>query len=259
MDQTIDIVIIGAGNVASHLSKSFHEKGHRIVQILGRNKENAKELADQFKCDYITVPHDVNPNADLYMMCVPDTVIPKLAKKLPLLKGILAHTSGGTPLDVISKVNNRCGVFYPFQTFTKGRVIPLTNVPFCIEASSPEVLRELFDLAQSLGAKPLEMDFETRRWLHLAGVFSCNFVNHMLAISKLLSDEKKFPFDVLKPLVFETIKKGMEGNPIASQTGPAVRGDSETIRSHAAMLTTLDEDLRDLYMSLSSSIWNFKQ
>ena len=95
--------------------------------------------------------------------------------------------------------------------------------------------------------------------LHLAGVFSCNFVNHMLAISQMLAEENEFDFKLLKPLVVETIEKALAGNPLDSQTGPAVRGDSETIKKHVALLSRIDDDLRDLYLALSTSILNLKQ
>jgi predicted short-subunit dehydrogenase-like oxidoreductase (DUF2520 family) len=102
------------------------------------------------------------------------------------------------------------------------------------------------------------MDAETRKWLHLSGVFSCNFVNHMLAIGQLIAEDNNFEFTLLKPLVLETVQKAMELGPIASQTGPAIRGDSETIKKHVAMLSNVSDDLRELYMSLSSSIWQLE-
>ncbi|PKP34545.1 MAG: DUF2520 domain-containing protein, partial [Bacteroidetes bacterium HGW-Bacteroidetes-15] len=181
-----------------------------------------------------------------------------LAKLLPKLKGIVVHTSGSTPFSVFSETSDNYGVLYPFQTFSKARAISLVDVPFCIEASSGEVSKILFKLAKSLGAKPIEMDSETRQWLHLSGVFSCNFVNHMLTIAQLIAEEKGFSFDLLKPLIKETFAKALEGSPFNSQTGPAMRGDAETIKKHIALLSDIDDDIRELYTNLSSSIWNLQ-
>ncbi len=170
----------------------------------------------------------------------------------------MVHTSGSTPFSVFSETSDNYGVLYPFQTFSKARAISLVDVPFCIEASSGEVSKILFKLAKSLGAKPIEMDSETRQWLHLSGVFSCNFVNHMLTIAQLIAEEKGFSFDLLKPLIKETFAKALEGSPFNSQTGPAMRGDAETIKKHIALLSDIDDDIRELYTNLSSSIWNLQ-
>ncbi len=255
----LDIVIIGAGNVAFHLSRALQVNGHRIVQVLGRSTKNARELASLLNCEYITNVQEINANAHLYILCVPDSTISQLAKSFPKITGSIVHTSGSTSMGVLSQTAEHYGVLYPFQTFSKIRKVIFKDIPFCIEANSQEIKKLLFDLALSLEAKPLEMDSETRKWLHISGVFSCNFVNHMLAISYLITQNKGISFQNLKPLVFETIKKAFESNPFDTQTGPAIRGDSETIRNHIALLTSMDEDIRDLYMTMSTSILNFNQ
>jgi predicted short-subunit dehydrogenase-like oxidoreductase (DUF2520 family) len=257
--KSLDIVIIGAGNVAFHLSRALQENGHRIIQVLGRSHKNASELASLINCEYIINVQGINKNAHLYILCVPDSAIPQLAKSLPKLNGMIVHTSGSTNMSVLSQTADHYGVLYPFQTFSKNTEMDFRDVPFFIEASSPETQRLLIDMVLSLQAKPIEMDSETRKWLHISGVFSCNFVNHMLAISYLINQNKGISFQSLKPLVFETIKKAFESNPLDTQTGPAIRGDSETIRNHVALLTTMDEDIRDLYMAISTSILNFNQ
>ncbi|HNV82478.1 MAG: Rossmann-like and DUF2520 domain-containing protein [Tenuifilaceae bacterium] len=257
--KNLDIVIIGSGNVAFHLSRELKRNGHRIVQILGRTKENAAGLAKILQCEYVLNASEINRDAQLYMLCIPDSSITLLSGELPKLKGTVVHTSGSTALNVLSKVSDSYGVFYPFQTFSKIRELNFSGTPFCIESSSQEVQNLLFDVAQSIGGKPLNMDSETRRWLHIAGVFGCNFVNHMLAISYLIVQEKGIPFETLKPLVMETIAKAFDVNPVETQTGPAIRGDSDLIKNHVALLTSLDEDIRDIYMAMSTSILNFKQ
>lgn len=253
------IVVIGAGNVAFQLSKSLSRAGHIIAQVVNRTEANAKLLASMTNCGYTIDAHKTLKDTDLYILAVPDGAITELCSTLPKLSGLVVHTSGSTSLDVLSPLGKDFGVFYPFQTFSKDHEVNLTNIPFCLEASSPSCLDLLKQLALSLGGNPIEMDSKQRQMLHLAGVFSCNFVNHMLAIAQILAEENEFDFQLLSPLVLETIKKALDGDPLKFQTGPASRGDSETIKKHLALLSRMDDDLRDLYLSLSTSIMNFKQ
>ncbi len=253
------IVLFGAGNVASQLGKSLVANGHNVVQLVGRSHENAAKLASILQCEFTTDVNQVDRSADLYILAVSDLVIAEIAKDLKPWHGLVVHTSGSTPIEVLTPVGPRHGVFYPFQTFSKHRDINLHDVPFCIEAADPNDLGILSDMANSVGGKPIEMISKQRQILHLAGVFSCNFVNHMLAISQMLAEENDFDFKLLQPLVVETIEKALKGDPLNAQTGPAVRGDSETIKKHVALLSRIDDDLRDLYLALSTSILNLKQ
>jgi len=253
------IVVIGAGNVAYSLVPIINNAGHNVVQIVGRTAENAQELAGIVKSKYTSNISDIQINADIYILTVPDSAILGLSKALPKLKGVVVHTSGSTSMSVLSSISEHFGVFYPFQTFTKGRNVSLQDVPTCIEASNDKTATTISYLAETLGARAVKMDSSTRQWLHLSGVFSCNFVNHMLAIAQVLAKEQGFSFELIKPLIRETIKKALDDNPIDNQTGPAVRGDSETIKKHVAMLSSFDEAIRDLYTDISQSILSFKQ
>ncbi|MFP4557593.1 MAG: Rossmann-like and DUF2520 domain-containing protein [Bacteroidales bacterium] len=254
-----NIVVIGAGNVAYSLVPIINKAGHNVVQIVGRTPENAQELAELVKSKHTSNVSDIQVDADAYILAVPDSAILGLSKSLHKLNGIVVHTSGSTPLSVLSSLADNYGVFYPFQTFTKGRDVSLQNVPICIESNNQDTLTMLFRFSESLGARPVKMDSSTRQWLHLSGVFSCNFVNHMLAIAQVIAQEHGFSYNLLKPLIEETISKALNDNPIDNQTGPAVRGDSETIKKHVALLSNIDEDIRDLYTEISKSILNFKQ
>lgn len=258
-NKILRVVIFGAGNVATQLAKALTAHNFNILQVVSRSVANAKELAGIVNATFTVDINAVTLNADLYILAVPDSAIVSIANSLRGINGLVVHTSGSTPMQVLQPISSRVGVFYPFQTFTKGRDANLSNVPFCLEASSSNDLDLLTQLAKLLGGNPLEMNSNQRQMLHLAGVFSCNFVNHMLAIAQLLAQENNFDFKLLQPLIVETIEKALMGNPLKSQTGPAIRGDSETIKKHMGLLSHIDNDIRDLYLNISSSILNIKQ
>ncbi len=252
---TLKIVLVGSGNLAYSLAIAISKSQNQLIQIVSTNFKRGLELSNLTKTEFIPNISNVNTNADLYILAVPDIEISNVAQNLINVRGIVVHTSGSTPVEVLEKIcTSDCGVFYPFQTFTYSRALNYSDIPVCIEAKSNSTFELLRSFAFALGAKPIRMDSETRKWLHLSGVFACNFVNHMLSVSYILAQENDIDVALLKPLIFETVNKALEDNPFESQTGPALRGDTGTLKRHYAMLGQLDEELRDLYISLSTSI-----
>ena len=139
------------------------------------------------------------------------------------------------------------------QTFSHGRDVSFSDLPFFLEASdehSSEILKNLVD---SIGGKAHFADTEHRRILHLAAVFVCNFTNHMLTEGKDISDRAGFSFEVLKPLINETISKALAIGPENSQTGPAIRNDRNTIEKHLDLLS-FSPELQKLYKEITQSI-----
>ena len=119
--------IIGSGNVATHLLKAFSRK-------TDVNAVNPRTL------------EGLRPDADFTIISVSDNAIREVAAVLPPIQGILAHTSGSTPIDAVKRGNGRYGVFYPLQTFTKGVELNYSEIPFFIEGSdkkTTDILREL--------------------------------------------------------------------------------------------------------------------
>ena len=152
-------------------------------------------------------------------------------------------------MDVLS--HERRGVLYPLQTISKKRQIPASRVPFYVEASQPQDLELLQSLAESMGSKAQQMDSERRKYLHLAAVFCCNFVNRLYGITAELLAEHDIPFSAMLPLIHETADKVDELTPSEAQTGPAVRWDEAVM---AQQMTLLNDEQKQLYQLLSKSI-----
>ena len=51
----------------------------------------------------------------------------------------------------------------------------------------------------------------------------------------------------------ETLAKALQNSPVLMQTGPAMRGDSDTIKRHMELLGSHPE-WQDLYQKISASI-----
>ncbi len=246
------ISFIGSGNVATHLAYALQKAGHRIVEVFSPDAKNANRFAEQFDCLGVDSLENMNTKVDLLIIAVPDAKVEEVAKGLPQFKGIVAHTSGITPLSVLERAR-KYGVFYPLQTFTKDRKLDISDAPFCIEGSREEVAKQLFNLAGELSHSVQFVNSEQRKHLHLAAVLVSNFTNHLYSISHDFLESKQLEFDLLLPLIRETAAKVQDISPDKAQTGPARRKDEPTLKSHLKMLESLPEH-RTLYHLFSEQI-----
>ena len=248
------IVILGAGNVATHLAIAFFKSNNKVRFVYNRSINSAKELALQINAEYSDDLKHVPSDADLYLISVKDDAIEGIANKLNIKHGIIVHTAGGISLDIFANTFENFGVFYPLQTFTKSRKIDLSEVPILIEANNEITKSKLFQLAFNITKSVFEIDSEKRKAIHLAAVFSCNFVNHMYFISSELMQNSNSTFDLLKPLIIETVNKAIEMQPENAQTGPALRNDKKVIENHIKMLSRYPE-FENIYRFVSDSIY----
>lgn len=245
------IVIIGAGKVATALAQSL-SAGRKIVQVYSHSAAHAKELGNVLKCAYTNDLKKIIPTADIYIIAVKDDAIEKVASILRLKDKTVVHTSGSVDVKVLKKVSDNYGVLYPLQTFSAGGKLK-AEVPFCIEASGSVVKKQLSALVKELGGKAYDINSGQRAQLHLAAVFANNFTNHIFAAAYNLMTEAGMPFDILLPLIEETIRKLKKTNPALNQTGPAVRNDRETIKKHTQLLKNNPQYLA-LYQLMTKSI-----
>jgi predicted short-subunit dehydrogenase-like oxidoreductase (DUF2520 family) len=253
-----NIVLVGAGNVATHMSKAFRDQGYRIVQVYSRTLESARILASQLDTTFITNINRLDYTSDLYLFCLKDDALMPVLSETRFTTQLLVHTSGTLPLNIFQEYSKNYGVLYPVQTFSKTRRMDMSDVPFCIEASNPDAALVLENLISEISKNIIYMDSEKRKFLHLAAVFACNFPNHMYHLAKKILWLKDLSFDLLKPLILETAGKILETDPKDAQTGPAVRGDQKILEEHLHLLKNLPE-IQKMYTFVSNSISAHKE
>lgn len=250
------IVIIGAGNVATHLATAFSKKDHTIAQIYSRTTTTALKLAKKIGCNYTTKPDKIIRNADLYVISVSDKAISTIIESIKVNEKLIVHTAGSISIEVFKKKFRNYGVLYPLQTFSKFKSVDFKSIPFCIEANSEKNLSKLKKLAADLSENVYSVDSKQRKSLHLAAVFACNFVNHFYAISEEIIKENNLPINIIKPLIEETAQKVKDHSAKISQTGPAIRNDKEVIKDHLELLNNHTQ-WKKLYSFVSNSIFDY--
>lgn len=255
----IKIVLIGAGNVATHLGRALQLSGNDLIQVYSRTEESAVALAQQLSVEYTLSIEDIRKDADLYIVALKDSALQELLPQM--VKGceraLFVHTAGSMPMELWKGYAVRYGVLYPMQTFSKQREVDFSTVPFFIEANSSWDLDLLRVLAGKLSPKVYEVSSEQRKFLHIAAVFACNFTNHMYALSAGILHKHDIPFDVMLSLIDETARKVHELPPVQAQTGPAIRYDENVINKHLDLLAD-EPTMRELYEKISKSIHNLK-
>lgn len=228
----ISVLVIGKGNVATHLVNAFLKVNTIIVtQINSRTLQNI-------------------PKADITILAVSDDAIAEVSSKIT--NSFVVHTSGACSLNELKNTTNK-GVFYMLQTFSKDKKIDFSNVPFCLETANKNDYILLENIAKSIGTKIFNINSEQRKTLHVAAVFVNNFTNHLYKIGNDICKENKVPFEILQPLIDETSQKIKELSPEKAQTGPAIRNDKKTIKNHLELLTN---EQQKIYKILTKSIQN---
>lgn len=254
--EPMDIILVGAGNLATQLGKALHRVGHSVKQVYSHTEASAKTLAEMLNCRYTIALEEVVDNADIYIIAVKDSALPSVAKSLVQGRenSLFVHTAGSMPIGSIPA--RRRGVFYPMQTFSKQRDVPFHHIPCFIEAEQMDDLQLLKDLASTISDDVHELDSDNRQYLHLAAVFCCNFANHCFSLgAQLLQEHGGVPFRVMLPLIEETAAKLRTLSPKEAQTGPAVRWDTNVIDKQMRLLSD-QPNLQNIYEILSKSIHN---
>lgn len=251
------IVILGAGNVGANLLRQMLACGIPPVQLYNRTSDRARTLVENLSIPYTSRYEDIVGNADLYILAVKDDAIADCAKALSQTVhpgAFVVHSSGATPLTILRESFSRHGVFYPLQTFTRGRTPEFREITICIDAAVEADLSILSSLANRLGCRAEHINDEKRALLHVAAVVVNNFVNHLYHIGFELLREKGISFELLLPLIRETALRQISGlDPAAWQTGPAKRNDRMTIEKHLSLLSANDA-LHALYQALTADI-----
>ncbi|MGB0934078.1 MAG: Rossmann-like and DUF2520 domain-containing protein [Lishizhenia sp.] len=241
------IGILGTGNVAWHLCKALLNANLTISGVIGRNTESLKTFENDFNVNTSTQLEDLN-NSDLLLCAISDGALINYLENLKTTTPI-AYTSGSIQLDSFS--TEKIGVFYPLQTFTKGAELDITKVPFFIESKDERFTAELQKLASKISDKVYLANSEKRSEIHLAAVFANNFTNHMFHIAESYLKQKELDFNLLLPLIEESVRKLNKQTPKEIQTGPAKRKDKNVIDSH---LEKLEGSEKEIYALITKAI-----
>lgn len=246
------VVMIGSGNTGTVLCAVLNKADHQIVQVVSRNVENARKLAEIYNASYadLTQPHFAE--ADIYILALQDVALDHLGKYPGLKNKLVVHTAGAVSIVVLKDISDKYGVMYPLQTLSKF-TDHIPEIPFLVDGSDKETLHQILGLAKSISTNVVTADDKERLNYHVAAVFVSNFANHMFALAEIFCQKEKLEFKSLIPLVNEVNQRVNHHSPFLTQTGPAMRDDIFTLNRHLQALTAYPE-LKYIYLKVSESI-----
>lgn len=245
----IKVVILGAGNVAFHLTHFLlKNKKIELLQVYNKNLDKIDYLKNSVAItDKLS---NLNKNGDIYIIAISDDAISTFSNQLILPNKLVVHTSGSVSVDKLKSKSGK-GVFYPLQTFSKNKKIDFKHIPICIEADTSKNLFLLKTFTKIISDTYFLINSDQRKHLHLSAVFVNNFVNHLYYLGNQICEENNIPFEILHPLIKETSNKIEDISPFDAQTGPAKRNDEKTMKKQLAILP---KESKEIYTLLSNSI-----
>lgn len=182
--------------------------------------------------------------AELVLLCVPDTAIPVVAKSLASGPWV-AHVSGATSLSALAPHSRRFSV-HPLQTFTHARgPEQLDGAWAAVTAETAEALARALWLAEILGLRPFEIPDESRILYHAGAAIASNYLVTLYRSASRLLEKAGAPPEALVPLMRRTIDNGFE------LTGPIARGDWATVDAHVAAIREAVPELEPMYRALA--------
>jgi predicted short-subunit dehydrogenase-like oxidoreductase (DUF2520 family) len=211
--------VIGRGRVGSAIAARLEERGIPLVER----------------------------DAELTLLCVPDTAIRDVAGGLSPGPGWIGHVSGATPLAALDPHERRFSV-HPLQTFTRARGPEQLDGAWAAVTAETDEARELgFEFARLLGLEPFELADEARPLYHAGAAIASNYLVTLHRVASELFAAAGAPPEALEPLMRRTIENGFE------LTGPIERGDWETVEAHRAAIRSVRPDLEPLYEVLAEA------
>ncbi|HEY6151071.1 MAG TPA: DUF2520 domain-containing protein [Gaiellaceae bacterium] len=213
------------------------------VNVIGRGRVGSAVAA---RLEERGIPL-VERDAEVTLLCVPDTAIRNVAQGLSLGQGWIGHVSGATTLAALDPHERRFSL-HPLQTFTRARgPEQLDGAWAAVTAETDEARKVGFELATVLGLQPFELADDARPLYHAGAAIASNYLVTLHRVASELFAAAGAPPEALEPLMRRTIENDFE------LTGPIERGDWDTVEAHRAAIRGVRPDLEPLYDVLAEA------
>jgi len=228
------VVILGAGCVASHLTRALLESAINLTQIYNRTIENAQSIAKEYNLSFTDKISQIH-KADLYIIATTDDSIEEISYHIPFDDALVVHTAGSLGTDVL-KGDYRKGVLYPMQSFTTTKAIRYEDVPFLIETDEESDYEMLEKLLKKISFKVFRTTAAQRAKMQLAKVIVSEIVTYMYSKAEELSADAGLPYESLHPVINETSRKGTEQKPFETLAQAIFLSNEKMLEKHFGIL-----------------------
>ena len=202
--------------------------GYEVLGALGRGDDLAAAAA----------------GADLVVIATPDAAVAGAARAIaPSGSTVVAHLSGSLGLDVLAPHPRRGGLhpLVPLPDPETGAARLASGASFAV-AGDPLVR----SLVLALGGRVVGVDDRSRAAYHAAATIAANHVVALMGQVERVAAQAGLPLGAFSGLVRAAVDDTMAVGPGRALTGPAARGDWETIAGHRAVLATMPDGTAEL-------------
>lgn len=257
------VAVIGAGAMGRALALRLADQGYPVLAVISRTRVKAEALGQAVGAPIASDRlMDLPPNVRLVFLCVGDSSIADVAESLTGVRHawkdtVVVHCSGALPasiLDPLAQEGASVLSFHPLQTVTKPTAKTLDGVYVGIEGGGKAVAAGI-ELAVNLGMRYLVLSAEAKPRYHLAASMTSNFLVTLMAMVQevlvSLDIDRSDGFALVEPLLRGTLENLEHASPEDALTGPVIRGDLETLRSHGLSLRQHLPQLVPAYAALT--------
>lgn len=265
-----DVTIIGAGRLGGALALALSKNNYRISQLIVRNNNNVKEIADLINPvpEITTLDKATEIKSDIIFITTQDSEIAQIAEKLVnnlYQLPLVFHTSGALDsniLDPLRKMGCEVASFHPLVSISNPIIgaNSFQDTYFCLEGDENAVFIGN-QIVETLGGKPFSIKSGTKPLYHASAVIACGHLVTLFSIAteiftKCGLDSEKAK-EILLPLVKSTINNLSHQTPAEALTGTFARGDIASLDAHLkAFYENVPEEILDIYLLLGEQSLN---
>ena len=251
------IGFIGAGKVGSSFGALLKLKGQEISGYYSRSQKSIEHACEITGSTPYSTLEAVIKDSDWIGITVQDDQIEQVVAEITSLpqyrqlcqSKTFFHMSGATTVDVLKPLKTDIFSLHPLMAFPsyKTQLEDWSNTFITVENPNAYVRSWL----PKLGLSTLEIESSQKVKYHTAAVVASNYLVTLMdfAINELefIGIDRENGFKALLPLVEGTLNNIQALGTKKAITGPIVRGDVKTVKSH---LEALEPEPKELYRLL---------
>jgi len=263
------VAIIGAGKVGTAMAHLLSVRGYEVVAVADLKPDARERAARLAGAQPFERGADAASLADIIIITTQDGMIEEVCGGLAgagvhLAGRKVLHMSGALSRDALAAAAGKGAdtlSIHPIQTFADlegaERSLPGSTFGVTCEPGMEEWAR---GFVAELGGRVLMVADSDKVLYHAAAVVACNLLamveygTHV--ICRELGFEEAETARAFAPLAAATVENVARLGPADALTGPLARGDIKTLEAHLQALRALDEDLAELYRSVS--LWGLR-
>lgn len=255
---------MGPGRLGQALGRALSRSGVQIRFVAARNLARARRAARFIGgCRAVGLSDRSIATAAVIVLTVSDRAVPLVAESLARLQEkwsgrVVLHTCGSLGMNVLEPFRKRgaaVGSLHPFQTIPSPAA-GVRSLQSCFWSVDGD--RKAVAVARSwvkrLDGKSFRVPTDRKALYHLSAFLVCPTTITLMHQSEKLLRRAGVPARLIRPMlaqfVAETVRNFAEFGGPKALTGPAVRGDWETLQRHVAMLRRYSPELVPVHREL---------